>query len=454
MRKIFLCVSLVFLLFLSISVFAYSEMNNTIGSNVTSGQYGSTVAQYCNASSVCSVAPYFDYVCYLDSFDSQSGVASEAGWCFMDTGAADYCYNHTSLTAAPAATTHSALKCKNSTHYRSCSDGIWSALTAAATGYTCVGDILNSTGAAGDDDDGSPGGGDDDDDDDDDTNSLSITSYPNDFDLTQGENTSKVVIVENDGETNLTTLILSLSGIDSSYYTVIPTSFSSIDVGESKTFVVEFLIPLDATVNTYLVTLTASSGTTSDTATFNLRIMPSNETVENVIIPQYENYTSFLVILTDEIDQLETEGKNVTEIRGLYDQLSSKLTEVNTALESEDYFLASQLLADAENIITDIKVKMEELGTIFDFGDIEDWGWVIFIIAIIILVAVIITVTYLFRPKGEGYYTGEKGKGLGSIFSKLKGVDSVGNIAKKIKRKRKREKDGEKEEKFKYEFKR
>ena len=215
------------------------------------GLLGYTV-QYCNSTADCG-----DYYCFLD-YDGESAVASQ-GWCYpssitscMDDGiwrTDDYSF------------------CYSSSVRKWCSSGSWSS-------ETCEHGCANATCIATTTDDGSTTYTNDT------TTSASITivSYPADFNITQNETTTKSLKVKNDGDFILYNITLELSGID--FYSITPAKIDSLSIGAESTFSISFTIPANATVKEYTVTAdvkTSSAATAS--ASFKIKVLPSEETV-------------------------------------------------------------------------------------------------------------------------------------------------------------------------------
>jgi len=129
--------------------------------------------------------------------------------------------------------------------------------------------------------------------------------------------------------------------------------------------------------------------------------MPSNETVEKEITPNYDLYLTLLAGLKDEKTELETKGADVTALKNTYGNIESKLNQTKTAIESESYYTANVLLSE-------IKTLMDGLETDIDNTEIlpkaqEGAGIDLFLVIIIVIIIAAIgsVLAYLFWPTEE-----------------------------------------------------
>lgn len=256
--------------------------------------------------------------------------------------------------------------------------------------------------------------------------SIQITIYPNDFNITQNQTIIKTVEVKNNGELDLYNITLNVNGVDSSWLKVTPTKYTSLSINAKTTYTVKFSIPSNATVDTYVVVLevTTSNSSVSAAKNFNLRILPSTETVTGQIIPSYQSYMDLLDNIENNITSLEAMGINTSEIRAIFDQIKSKLNQTNASIENTDYFTANQLLQDVENLIDDINTKIQQA---------RAPGIDIFIIIIIVVVAIAIVIAYLFWPVEQKTYRRQ-------ITEKQSIADRIVNEVKKVRNLRNRNK--------------
>ncbi len=403
---------------------------------------GNTYYPFCNDNSTCAPGDR----CAKD-WDVYSNGTSYAGWC-ATSGTS--CANH-SINAILTPEWHDDgyMFC-NGTWAYNCTSGTWLKVNCNLTGKTCVDGIgcfaetettipgstsesSTTTLAA--------------------RSSLIITSSISDFSITQGESVIKTITVKNNGVVKLYTVKITLPGIPE-WYGITKAEFTSIAVNESVTYIINFSIPVNATVKAYDITaIITASDSTAATKLFNMKVMPSNETVEKEIKPLYAEYLSMLSGLEYNITLLEQKGINTTEIRELFNSAMNKLNQTNISLQSSDYFTASQLLQETSNLIDDIRLKIDEAGIETLVGD----NTFIIITIVIILIVVGGILAYLFWPEKyrpsfmperkteiKPYEHGIKPKNMSERLSDVKK-----NILKPKKDEKK-----EKKEKLRYEFKR
>ncbi len=391
LEKIILLTGIIIFVFLLVSTasFAGGQGNAT---QLEQGIYGTDIsARYCTTNADCGT----DYICFQEHDGVSSG--TNTGSCYPKWET--FCVNNATFTA------NGGTVCRNSTTVLTCSSGTWGASSCAtlhsckAATNTCTADAAGGcTSNCG----GGTGNGASNDTA---TSSLSITTYPSDFDIVQNTTASKVFVVENDGETNLSSLSLSIAGVDALVLTVTPSGFESIRISETKTFAVDFAAPESAAIGVYTVTATASASAVTDSVSFTVSILPSNETIENIILPGYQNYSSIIPGMESLINSLAAQGKNTTEVQELFNQFKAKVTEAGEKIQSSDFLAATQLLNEAGQILESIKAKIEELGA---EGIGIDFGPYTYIIVVVIVVAAIGIVVYKFMPrKSRSFFAGK-----------------------------------------------
>ncbi len=367
---------------------AFAETSGTINfsttnASITTGFFGYTV-QYCNSDADC-----YGYKCFVDYDGVSSG--SYSGWC--NSTSITTCYHDESSTGMVTTASGSSY-CVSTSAYRTCTSGSWGSQASCLSGYTCSSGSCVQTNATnntppGTPPGGTPGGNVT-------TPSIRITATIGNFDIVQGESATKQLTVKNNGQRTLYTVKIIIKGINGSWYTISPSSVSTLNIDQISTFTVTFSIPKNAEVNAYTITTEANSSLAVASATFSLRVLPSNETVTSDIIPKYSNITYTYKGLENEIAELEKSKGNVTELKNLLANLKNKIDQANKSIESKNYFDANNLLAEAEQIIADIKAKMAEKKP----AKPEETNlFLISIIAFIIVMAIFFV--YLFWPTGE-----------------------------------------------------
>ena len=350
----------------------FSTANNT---GIVTGVWGSTYNFYCNTNATCTGTDK----CILDYDDNSANFSGTVykGWCAPSSETR--CRHESTYTASGSKLCDGAA--------RSCSSGTWTSTTCSANQTCSSGECVASSSSP-----GSGGGGS--------SNTtapppppissgLEIFSLPPDLSIIQGGSVLKEIIVKNTGNITLPAVSLSISGIE--WYNVAPSS-TNISKGFSSTFTVNFTIPENAEVKEYAVTVEAKNGTALGSKSFKIRVLPSNKTVENTILPLYSNYTELIAQLENNVTELQNKGADVTELKNILNSIKDKLNQANSSLGSQDYFTANVLLNDAKQLISDLQAKMSSTSP----PKPQEFNLLLIIIPVIIGVAGVLA--YLFWP--------------------------------------------------------
>jgi hypothetical protein len=323
--------------------------------------------------------------------------------------------------------------CKNSTDKWSCSSGAWVA-TSCANGCSSGGCVASATATTTASSGGTTGTTDTD------TTEylIAISTGIADFNITQGKVTTKTVTVKNTGNGTLHNISMSLS---EDWASSSPSKFDDMAVSAVKTFTVTFT-PGTIDVKEYTITYTVTSVESGGTASkdVKVKVLPTAETVDQVIIPKYNSYKKIIEELEKNVTELKNSGYDVTELEALLSDLKTKINQTNTSLEVSDYFNAATLLTEADDIAAQITAKIQEART--------NQGSLIFLVVIaVVILAVLGVVVYMFLPPSSGIK-----KPGGSFFKKNENFlgkaksssNPVSNMLEKLKKKKK--------DKFKYSY--
>jgi len=368
--------------FLPVFAETTGTINLTQVRQVTTGLFSYTV-NLCNVTADC-----YGMTCFTD-YDG-TGTAGSAGWCNMSSTS---CYHDNGAYATATSI------CYTNTTYYTCTSGNWSSLSTCSSGQTCASVGSAGSCAAPSTSTSSSSGS---------AYNLSqlaaqrvgsiiFTSRPIDFTMIQDTSATKYVIIKNNGNLTLYNLTLSASGL--SWYSVDPAKMDRSIVGSETTFMIVFSAPATAEIKTYPVTITVSSNNASVSATFNIKLNPSNRTVQERIFPDYANYMSTLENIEAQMIDKQNQGADVQEMQALLLNAKSKLTQANRSLESKDYASATQLLADASGLLDEAALK---INTVVVPSTRQQTGIDFMLIVLIASIAVIVVVlVYLLLPPKE-----------------------------------------------------
>lgn len=231
---------------------------------------------------------------------------------------------------------------------------------------------------------------------------LNITTYPKTLTIEQEKSKTESVVVENLNSTINQTVKLELTNLDSSWYTVTPSS-AVIEIGANQTFNVTFNIPKDASMKDYIIKHNASSQYDYTTRNFTLIVNPGAE-MKKTINATLNEYIKEFNLLEQEYNK--TESGNTT----FHTSFNSLKKNINSAIsfrKSGDYKSVYDLFDDIKTGLTTTKAELDKL---------ESGIWEItkkIIIAVVIGCGIAFLV-YLFWPiplESEG------GIGIGKQFS-------------------------------------
>ena len=359
------------------------------------------VVDYCNTTAQCLDST--NYRCFVD-YDAQSINDSYTGWCAAASKTS--CSHNNAASAGYENTTTGSNYCVNSTAYRSCSTGNWSAnATQCDSGQTCSSGACSSSSSSGSSGSGGSSS----------SNAsgsfIVITSYPGAFNMTQGDNTSKTVSVTN-GNSTQRNITLALSGINLAWYVISPDKIAVMSGKANSTFTINFSVPSDAEVKAYTITATASTSNASiiDSENFTLTVLPSNKTVEEQIKPSLNAYTEQIAALETRLAQEKanfTQAK-VAKIQNLIDFARTKLEHARKLLDQGNYFDSGTEVEEVRGLISDIKAaldqKEDQSQPVLQQEDLT------FIIVLVVIVAAAAAVAAFFMwPTKEGGYSKEGG---------------------------------------------
>jgi len=201
---------------------------------------------------------------------------------------------------------------------------------------------------------------------------LDITSYPSTVSIEQGGNKTETIKVKNINKTITQNVKLEIFGIeDSSWYSIVPSTYVPITNQSEYTFFVAFNIPKSTAVNDYPALFKASSSYNYTKKNFVLEVTPGEETKTQITL-NISNYKTQILSLEKELNQSKSKGVNVSEAESLFSQLKQKITSVDAYIALGDFDSAYDLLDDIEILINQTKSAMK-VGSKLNIGKILNW---------------------------------------------------------------------------------
>jgi hypothetical protein len=232
------------------------------------------------------------------------------------------------------------------------------------------------------------------------TEYLDITDYPTNVSVEQGGSKKVVVKVKNTNNTLTQNMIVYVNGINSSWYSVNPSTAQKLKRGESYSFEVTFNIPSNASIGDYSAKFNATSVYINpvrpdisfiyDTVlkSFTLKVT-AGEALKSEITTKLSQYKNDMNSLENQINQSKSQNYNTSEVESLLDQLKTKVNQANSYISNGDYTSAYNLLDGIASLINQIKSDLTGLKIITGkFGGIKGWWswgkWVVIVVAVIV----------------------------------------------------------------------
>jgi len=269
---------------------------------------------------------------------------------------------------------------------------------------------------------------------------LDITSYPSLVIVTQGSTNSTLVKVKNINTTYTQLIKLTVDNLDSSWFSVNPSTSQSTAALATVNFTVTFSPAADAAIKDYTPSFKAVSDYSSANKSFTLRVMPT-ETTKAQINVSLDQFKANVTALEAELNGLKT-LYNVSAAETKLNQLKAKISEAEAFIKAGDYNSAYGLFDAIKSLINDVKTEMDNAKKqgLFTPSNLVTYA----LIGGGIVVAVVLA--YLFWPTrlptpGRAAVTERAGFAFGrtkevgsSLAEKLK--EALGKIKEKLSRRK------------------
>ena len=227
----------------------------------------------------------------------------------------------------------------------------------------------------------------------------------------QGASQNKTTTAKNNGNQTLYNVTFSVAGIN--WYTVAPSKIASLSRNGETTFNITLSAPENAETKTYTLTFVLNSHNKSHTRNINMMVKPSEQTAQDIIIPDYAKYATLLAELKVNMTALSAAGADVYDISNLLINAETKLKQVSIAIDAKDYSTAVAYIDDARGLLNAAAAKLQAVEPPSFHMD------PVVLVVILIAIAIGALVTYLLLPP----------KNEDRRFS-----DYFGKVRKKIKR--------------------
>jgi hypothetical protein len=183
----------------------------------------------------------------------------------------------------------------------------------------------------------------------------------------QNSSTSTEVGISNTGQTNQN-VTFSIGTINSSWYSLNATNLYLV-VGRSGGIRVTFTVG-NVEVKDYNGTFKATSPTKEITSNFILRVTPA-PTTKTQINETLQAYRTNMTSLGQQLNQLKSQGYNVTDVEVKFNELESKVEEAESYIRSGDYNSAYYLFDGIKDLLSGVKSDLTKVKKTGAFGFIS-----------------------------------------------------------------------------------
>jgi len=419
MNKIFFL-----LIFLFILPMCFAEQTGTINittaSSFLTGLRGSTVF-YCNSTADCENSAY--YTCILD-YDGES-TTNYMGWCA--SASRTECAHLNSPSPGYENVTSGTGFCVNSTAYRTCSSGVWSAELQCSSSQTCQNSACSSASSSSSSSSSflSVAAN---------ASFIRIVSYPGTLSMIPGSNFSFTLVVAN-GNTIQKNLTINMTGFPSEWFRADPWKVGVVYPQTNASFILGFSVPLNTSLQSYnvVLVLSTSNSSVSGNVSFVIHVVPSNTTIEGALKPSISSYENELAEIEKRFsgERASMDEVQAKRIQNLIDFTKNKINQTKALLDQGNYPEFNDASEEIRELISELNsILASEKPSAKTMGDI-----VFLAVFSGVVLAAILAAYFLIRPGRESGYRKE----TGWISSSPKKTGLIKKIAGKIRKKRKEE---------------
>jgi len=221
-------------------------------------------------------------------------------------------------------------------------------------------------------------------------------TYKKDLIIVAGIPKKHEIKIKNSGDITLNNLSLYLQGIELSWYQIEPTKVD-LEINESKTFIINFIVPASAQIKKYPVNILIKSEELEKTVYLTLNVIELLGKTEFEKLR--EKLEEEIRNLEEQVRGLEERGIPVEPLQRLLFKAREKINLAINEMEAGDLAEASVLINEAKFIIDVIR---ETITTVIPLGIIFGiWPLWIIVLVIIILATMLLIVRKVTSGKKE-----------------------------------------------------
>ena len=230
---------------------------------------------------------------------------------------------------------------------------------------------------------------------------IEILSSMNDITSFPGQSKVFDFVVRNAGNKELEDVSLSITGLDSNWYSISPASVY-LDVTKTGTFSISIDVPVDALVGSYpFMYVVKSSGETVIEEQAELKVVSEAE----LLSIELSNLKKKITDLKYTINGADEKGYDVSEPRTLVKLAEDMIVDIEDSISGRDFDkvrddikIAKRHLDDAEDRLENLGIKILEKPVTFIS---EYWAWIVTWILICSMIVIVLII--LKRGTGKTY---------------------------------------------------
>jgi len=219
------------------------------------------------------------------------------------------------------------------------------------------------------------------------TKDILIEKYGTNISLVRGMLKIETVTVKNTGQVNLTNITFFITGIPMTWYNISPENYRSLAPGDSVVFLINFNVPLDAQLGEYTIGFNVLSSAAGDKKSTSITVFKS---LEELLKEELDKIKNTLQELEVDVKIAEKEGKDVSGVLILLDEIKSQITLIEENLKGNKTEEALKNIANIKSLIDRAKDLLSKLETTQIKKPFFIPLWVVIILIVIISVLIVL----------------------------------------------------------------
>jgi uncharacterized membrane protein len=215
---------------------------------------------------------------------------------------------------------------------------------------------------------------------------IEIVKYPQEMTIERGWVRYPSIIVNNTGETSLRDIVLTITGIPGSWYTIEPAKLDLLPVGDSVIFNIKLEVPISADATEYYGMFKVDSSKASDEKMFALLVFESREELLEYEIKKLKKE---IQDFEAEVERAKEQGKDVREVERLLEEAKIQVGYAEDYLLRKMYDDALESVFVARNLLDRAKYALS-IAPYIEHIFLPTWLIIVLIILAIVILAIFI----------------------------------------------------------------